>query len=368
MSDIPPAAEAMAPEPTPASALGRLQAGVGVIATILVGTALYFLRHILAPLALAIFLLLMIDGLARALTRRVKGFPQKLATPTAIVAVVGVFVLAIWLVADNGADFAGQSGVYTQKLNAMLQAGSAKLGIQTPPTLDSLFAELNPGRIFGAVAKELGPVVEAAIFVLIYLGFLLASRKGFAVKGEEMFQDPGRRREAMRVFRRIRHGVESYIWVQTVVGAMITGASAVIMLVMGLTHVPFWCFIIFLANYIPAIGGAIGVLLPPLFGLVDFNDYVRPVVMVVLLESVHFFVNHVVQPRMQGKSLNLDPIVVLLALAFWSMLWGLTGAFLSTPLTVVVMAVMAEFRGTRPIAVLLSSDGKPFAGEDTEPT
>ena len=367
MTDTPsPGADAVAPKATPERALGRLQGGVTVIAVIVTGAALFFLRHILAPLALAIFLLLMIDGLARALTRRVKGFPEKLATPTAIVAVVGVFVLAIWLVADNGADFAGQSGAYTQKLNAMLQTGSARLGIQTPPTLNSLFAELNPGRIFGAIAKELGPVVEAAIFVLIYLGFLLASRSGFAAKGQEMFKDPGRRREATRVFRRIRHGVESYIWVQTVVGVIITAASAVIMLAMGLTHVPFWCFIIFLANYIPAIGGAVGVLLPPIFGLVDFNDYVRPVVMVVLLESVHFFVNHVIQPRMQGKSLNLDPIVVLLALAFWSMLWGLTGAFLSTPLTVVVMAVLAEFSGSRPVAVLLSSDGKPFAGEDPD--
>jgi AI-2 transport protein TqsA len=37
------------------------------------------------------------------------------------------------------------------------------------------------------------------------------------------------------------------------------------------------------------------------------------------------------------------------------------GAFLSTPLTVAAMAILAEFRLSRPIAVLLSSDGKPYA-------
>jgi len=62
---------------------------------------------------------------------------------------------------------------------------------------------------------------------------------------------------------------------------------------------------------------------------------------------------------MQGRSLNIDPIVVLLALAFWGAIWGLAGAFLSTPLTTMTMVILAQFRGTRWIAVLLSEDGAP---------
>jgi predicted PurR-regulated permease PerM len=121
--------------------------------------------------------------------------------------------------------------------------------------------------------------------------------------------------------------------------------------------------IIFLANYIPAIGAAIGVLFPALFGLMEFDGVARAIVLVAGLEATHFLVSHVVQPRMQGRSLNLDPIVVLLALAFWGAVWGTVGAFLSTPLTVVIMAILAEFQPSRPLAVLLSSDGKPFAKE-----
>ena len=76
---------------------------------------------------------------------------------------------------------------------------------------------------------------------------------------------------------------------------------------------------------------------------------------------MHFTVSHVVQPRMQGQSLNIDPIVVLLSLAFWGAIFGLTGAFLSTPLTVIIMAICAEFPAARGVAVLLSDDGKPYA-------
>jgi hypothetical protein len=58
--------------------------------------------------------------------------------------------------------------------------------------------------------------------------------------------------------------------------------------------------------------------------------------------------------------------VVLLSLAVWGALWGVTGMFLSTPLTVAVMLVLAQFDGTRWIAILLSEDGDPSgAGLDT---
>ena len=96
-------------------------------------------------------------------------------------------------------------------------------------------------------------------------------------------------------------------------------------------------------------------------GLLELDAVWISVALLIGLEAVHFTVSHVVQPRMQGQSLNIDPIVVLLSLAFWGIVFGIGGAFLSTPLTVVVMAICAEFPASRGIAVLLSQNGKPFA-------
>ena len=52
------------------------------------------------------------------------------------------------------------------------------------------------------------------------------------------------------------------------------------------------------------------------------------------------------------------PVVILATLAIWSSLWGVAGAFLSVPMTVVVALALSEFDQTRPIAVLLSREGK----------
>ena len=78
-----------------------------------------------------------------------------------------------------------------------------------------------------------------------------------------------------------------------------------------------------------------------------------------LLQLIGVIIGNVVYPRMQGRSLNLDPVMILLSLAFWSAIWGLTGAFLSTPLTVMAMVILAQFDGSRWIAVILSADGDP---------
>jgi predicted PurR-regulated permease PerM len=72
-----------------------------------------------------------------------------------------------------------------------------------------------------------------------------------------------------------------------------------------------------------------------------------------------FVIGNMILPRMQGRSLNLDPVILLLSLAFWGALWGLPGAFLSSPLTVMAMVILAQFPSSHWIAVLLSGDGEP---------
>jgi AI-2 transport protein TqsA len=160
-------------------------------------------------------------------------------------------------------------------------------------------------------------------------------------------------------FLRIRNGVEQYLWVQTVTGLMIAVASWIAMAAVGLDNALFWAILIFIASYIPVVGGIVGVALPPIFALVQFPTLWQAIVLFAVLQAVTLVVGNVIQPRMQSRSLNMDPIVLLLALAFWTVVWGLAGAFLSTPLTVMMLVILAQFDGTRWIAVLLSSDGNP---------
>ena len=50
-------------------------------------------------------------------------------------------------------------------------------------------------------------------------------------------------------------------------------------------------------------------------------------------------------------------LVVILALTFWSAVWGIIGAFLSVPLTVCLLIIFSQIKSLRPLAILLSKDG-----------
>ena len=75
--------------------------------------------------------------------------------------------------------------------------------------------------------------------------------------------------------------------------------------------------LIFFLNYIPTVGSIIAVALPSLFALVQF-PHVMPALFIALgISFWQFVIGNVLAPRMTGKSLNLSPLVVLLALAIW---------------------------------------------------
>lgn len=334
-----------------------------VIAVVIAGAAIYWLRGILTPLALAAFLLIMIDGFARTLRSRIPHLKDGAAMPLAIVLTLLILGLTVLLVADNISTFANDLNSYVPRLNAVIADAAARLGVAEGPTVSELVNRINPGRYAAAFARSVQNFASDTIFVLIYLGFLIATRRGFSRKMRALFPDRSARHEAGEVLDGVRQGVEKYLWVQTVTGALIAAVSWAIMAGLGLSNAWFWAFLIFVTGYIPIIGPAIGTILPALFGLVEFDSYWRPIAMFGGLQAVNFFVGNVIYPRMQGDSLNLDPVVVLLALAFWGALWGMPGAFLSTPLTVMAMVILAQFEGSRWIAVLISANGNP-AGAD----
>lgn len=343
----------------PAQADPVTRNAVVILATIAAGAVLYLLSDILTPLALAMFVAVMIDGFARVLQARLPGVSGRAAVPLAIALSVLIFGGAAFFIADNATSFASQLITYTPKLNGLIARIAGLFGMDVPPTVTQLIQRLDPASHLGQVARGLQSFASTAAFVLVYLGFILASRRGWERKAVSLFAGREERQEAVAAFLRIRNGVEQYLWVQTVTGLMIAVASWIAMVAVGLDNALFWAILIFIASYIPVVGGIVAVALPPIFALVQFEGLWQAILLFAVLQVIGMFVGNVVQPRMQGRSLNMDPIVLLLALAFWSVIWGLPGAFLSTPLTTVTMVILAQFAGTRWIAVLLSADGDP---------
>src|ERR1700744_4045653 len=77
-------------------------------ATVAMGTALFFLRPILTPFALALFLMVIIDGLSRVLRHRLPVLTKQWALVVAILVTVASFGVTVMLIAGNAPTFINQ--------------------------------------------------------------------------------------------------------------------------------------------------------------------------------------------------------------------------------------------------------------------
>ncbi|MEW6596923.1 MAG: AI-2E family transporter [Pseudomonadota bacterium] len=347
-----------------ASAVARIS--LVVIAVVTAGAALHWAAAIFTPLVLAVFLLILVDGFARALQRHAPWLPEWADLPLALVITLAAMALALVGVLNNAASFGQQLVTDAPKLNLMIGKLAAQLGVPAPPALQQVIQQVNPARYVGDIAGALQTIGSGAVYVFIYLGFLLASRQGFSTKAAGVWPDPDIRRRAVAVLARIRDGVQRYLWIQTVSGSMIALSAFALMLAVGLEHADFWAFLIFILVFIPVIGGLVAGVLPPLFALIQYNDIWPAVIVFVGLQVILFAIGTILLPRMQRDGLNIDPVVVLLSLAIWGSIWGIPGMFLSTPLTVMAIVILAQFPGARWIAVLLSGDGEPWSGAQAD--
>jgi AI-2 transport protein TqsA len=332
-----------------------------VMAVILVAASIYFLQALLAPFLVAAFLLIVIGGLSRVIRRLSPAMPRPWAMGVSVVLILAALAGAIWLTIDNVTRLIGDADEYAERLNAALIQLQDTVGVPTPSGIESLVGAVDPSRAASLAAGWLQIALGSTGFMLIYLGFMMASGRTFTRKLLAITGARAGLENVQALFERIRDAVGSYIWVQTATGLVIAALSWALLVAFNIPSPIFWAFVIFVTSYVPIIGGIAGVFLPVAFAFAVSDTLSTPLLLLGGLQLIQVLIGNVLQPRMQSDSLNVDPVVVLLALGLWGFLLGPAGAFLSTPLTVTAMVVLAQFPRTKWMAILLSADARPTA-------
>lgn len=351
-----------------------LTAGVWIIAAVAIGYVLWVGRAILAPFALAAFVWLIMEGLARAIRRRTKA-PIVAAHVTAVILVIIGVVGFISILRGAVLEFATHSDAYEQRINTLIADVYAMLGLSDAPLLSQVLYSDASARFIEPLLGSAQSLASNLVLILIYIAFLYVSSATFSAKLDRVFPDVSGRRVARRVSKGIRRTMEEYLSVQTALSLITTALTYATLLALGLDNALFWAVVIFVLNYIPTVGSVLAAILPALFAIVQPEwpawmpqDPMWSALIVFLGVSVwQFTIGNFIGPRMMGDKLNLDALVVLLSLAVWGAIWGIPGMFLSAPLTVLIMIVLEQIDGARWISVILSADGKPISAQDSVP-
>ena len=226
------------------------------------------------------------------------------------------------------------------------------------PSIDELVRELKFAQIISKIAGVLTDFLSSAGIVTIYLIFLFIEQRYFKKKLAALVPDIKRRDEIFKILDQIGHDTRMYVGIKTLVSLMTSLFSYLVMRLIGLDFAEFWAFLIFILNFIPFIGSIIATILPATLALIQFTTFTPFFIVAGGVTLVQFIVANLIEPRLMGHSLNLSPLVIFLSLALWGALWGIAGMFLCVPLTVIIVIVLSYFPQTRPIAIVLSKDGR----------
>ncbi|MEO0548525.1 MAG: AI-2E family transporter [Pseudomonadota bacterium] len=348
---------------------------VWIIATGVIIALLYLGRSILAPFAIAVFLFLIMEGFARLISDKVEPVPLGVSRLLSIILVVAGFVAFLALMAAGIAQFGAQASLYETRINQLIADVYGLFQMETAPTLTDLLLNGSGQRLFAAIAAATQSLTGDLVLILIYIAFLFLAQSAWPEKLNRIFPDEDERQRVREVGDDARSGIETYLWTQTVISALITVLTYITLIVLGVENVLFLTALIFVLNFIPTIGSIVAAMIPPLFALVQpevaawipgsppHDSYVFAAFVFAGVSFWQFTIGNFVQPRIMGDTLNLSALVVLLSLAVWGAIWGIAGMFLSAPLTVVMMILFAQNPSTRWIAILLSANGNPLSSK-----
>lgn len=349
----------------PTSYFKPLIAASWLLIAVIAGSLLVFGREVLVPLAIAFLLWHLINALASYYTHTAQFLtpfhfilPQGLALVAGAATVIGLIVVVAQLVADNVQQMAVNAPVLRDALRERLPSLAADIGLQLPANLEDMLARVGFGQLLAQTATALTSVAGSAGLIAIYVLFLLLEQRGFERKLDHLFAEPVSAARTRNVLEQIERRIETYLRIKTFMSLLTGGSSYVVLAIFGVDFAGFWALWIFLLNYIPNIGSIVGVLFPTLLTLVQFDDLLVTLSVGAILTSLQFAIGNLLEPRLMGHSLNLSPFVIIVSLALWGSIWGIAGLFLCVPLTMIVAIVCAQLPATRPVAVLLSADGR----------
>lgn len=322
--------------------------------------ALHFGRALLIPLSIALLLFVLLTSVIDRLTAmKIAGrdVPEWLAHVISLFVILTGLAAILSVLAGQARQVAEAVPRYEARFTSILSDVVSIVGEENAEALGTAIAEIDITGFALNTVNAAGATLSGLFLVLMYLPFMLLERHPMKRKVVIAAPDPELGREMARAARNISAGLQRYVGIKTLVSAVTGLLSYAVMKFVWLDFAETWGVLAFALNFIPTIGSILGVVIPSLVALVQF-DTLTPFLMIALgCGAVQFTIGNIVEPSLTGKSLNLSPLMVILALTVWSSIWGISGAFLSVPITVCVMIVLSHVPAARWVAVLMSGDG-----------
>ena len=355
--ELPPAAVARTPRDA------RWIAAIGLLVLAIFYT-MYFMRAILLPLVLASLLSYLLRPIVRTFSRA--HIRPPLSAAIILIGLVTLIGYAISLLAVPAAGWIEKAPYSLQTLQTKLvplrqpienvaRASGEIEKLATPDTPQAKAAiEVKKHPIADALYVRGPEFVVGLVLMLILLYFLLAYDGVFLTKIIKLLPTLADKKRAICIANDIEAHVSRYLFTVTVINICLGIAVGTTAGLLGLRNPLMWGVMVALLNFVPYLGALTGITCMTLGAVLSFDSLGYALVFPAMYLTFAILEGNFITPMVMGRSLTLNPVMVLLSLTFWGWMWGIPGVILAVPILAAFKIFCVHIKPIEPIAEFLS--------------
>ena len=337
---------------------------------VIVGT-LYLAKVVFIPLALALLLSFLLTPVVSMLER------ARIPRGLAIFVVIGALCAAIgflgWKTSSQFVELSAELPTYksalldkihrlrgfssysldnaSQTVKELEKAISANPGDATNPSRNKVqppgsseshpmpVEVVPPSNPLESLQSMLGPLATGGI-ILVFTIFMLLDRENLR---DRFIRIAGGRLTTMtQALDEASRRINRYLLLQMVVNVVYGIVIGAGLHLIGIPNASLWGVAAALLRFLPYAGPPMAAAMPIFFSLAVFNDWRHALETAGLFFILEVVVSNFIEPLLYGAHVGLSALAIIVAAIFWTLIWGIPGLFLSTPLTV-FLVVMGRY-------------------------
>jgi predicted PurR-regulated permease PerM len=323
---------------------------------------IYFMRSILLPIVLALLLSYLLRPIVRGLAQLKIPLPISAALILiGFLALVAYGISALtaptmgWLQkAPAGLTELQRKLLPVKKSVAQVTQATGEIEKLATTNAEAKSVELKRHPITEIFFIRTPEFISSALLSVILLYFLLVYDQAFIAKLVRLLPTLSNKKTAVVIAHDIESQLSRYLFTITVINACLGLAVGTAVGLLGLRNPVMWGAMVTLLNFVPYLGALTGIICTTIGALLSFDSLGYALIFPAVYLALGTLEGSFITPWIMGRSLTLNPVIILLSLTFWGWMWGIVGIILAVPILAAFKILCAHIKPMEPLAEFLS--------------
>jgi predicted PurR-regulated permease PerM len=323
---------------------------------------IYFMRSVLLPVVLALLLSFLLRPIVRGLARLKVPMPISAALILiGFLTFVGYGISALtaptmgWLQkAPAGLAELQHKLLPLKKSIAQVTQTTGEIEKLASTSAETKTVEVKRHPITDIFFLRTPELITSSVLSIILLYFLLVYDQTFIAKLVKLLPTLSDKKTAVAIAHDIESQVSRYLFTITAINVCLGLAVGTAVGVLGLRNPVMWGAMVALLNFVPYLGALTGIICMTIGALLSFDSLGYALIFPAVYLAFGTLEGSFITPWIMGRSLTLNPVIILLSLTFWGWMWGIVGIILAVPILAAIKILCAHIKPMEPLAEFLS--------------